>query len=92
MEFYMRLWLQILIYAALGTSALAIAVTLLRTKRPLRSLAGSAVQGLCGLAAVNIAGIYTGISLGINTMVLSTCAIFGIPGIAGLLFLKMIMA
>lgn len=35
---------------------IAVAAALFRTGKPVRSLAGSGIQGICALAAVNVAG------------------------------------
>jgi hypothetical protein len=42
------------------------------------------------LAAVNVAGIFTGVSLGINLISGLTCLVLGVPGIITLLLLKLI--
>ena len=86
----MSLWLQILLYTVCGIVAIAILVALIRSRRPIRTLAGSGAQGLCALAAVNIAGIFTGISLGLNLISLVTCVVLGVPGVVALLILKTI--
>ena len=86
----MSLWLQIMVYAVLGIVAIAVLVALIRSRRPIRAIAGSGAQGLCALAAVNIAGIFTGISLGLNFFSLVTCTVLGVPGVIALLVLKTI--
>ena len=86
----MSLWLEIIVYTVAGAVGIAVIAALFKSKRPVRSLAGSGVQGLCALAAVNIAGVFTGISLGLNTVSLVSCAVLGIPGVISLLILKMI--
>ncbi len=69
---------------------LAVGIALLRTKRPVRGLAGSGAQGICALAAVNIAGAFTGVSLGLNLFSGLVCLVLGIPGVIGLLLLKLL--
>lgn len=53
-------------------------------------LAGSGAQGICALAAVNIAGAFTGVSLGLNLFSGLCCLVLGIPGVVMMLILKLI--
>lgn len=87
----MSLWLQIAVYAVGVLIALAVLVALFKSKRPVRGLVGSGAQGICALAAVNIAGAFTGVSLGLNLLSSLCCVVLGIPGVISLLILKLIM-
>lgn len=69
---------------------LAVGIALFRTKRPVRGLVGSGAQGICALAAVNIAGAFTGVSLGLNLFSGLCCLVLGIPGVVMMLILKII--
>lgn len=69
---------------------IAVAVALMKTGKPVRSLVGSSAQGLCALAAVNVAGAFTGVSLGLNLFSALCCIVLGIPGVVGLLVLKLL--
>lgn len=51
---------------------------------------GHGAQGICALAAVNVAGAFTGVSLGLNLLSGLSCVVLGIPGVVTLLFLKLI--
>lgn len=73
-----------------GAAALAVLVAAIRSKRPLRQLLVGAIQGLCALAAVNVAGAFTGVSLGIGALSLTTAGLLGIPGVTTLLLLQWI--
>ena len=42
------------------------------------------------LAAVNVSGVLTGVSLGLNWCTFGVCAALGVPGVIGLLLLKVI--
>lgn len=42
------------------------------------------------MAAVNVAGAFTGVSLGLNLLSGLSCVVLGIPGVVTLLFLKLI--
>jgi pro-sigmaK processing inhibitor BofA len=87
----MSLWLQILVYAVGIGLVIAVITALFRTKKPIRALVGSGAQGVCALAAVNILGTFTGVSLGLNVFTGLCCAVLGIPGVISLLVLKIIM-
>lgn len=88
----MSLWLRILV-GAVGVCLIAVvAVALIRSKRPVRGLIGSGAQGLCALAAVNVVGAFTGVSLGLNLLSGLSCLVLGVPGVVALLILKVIFA
>ncbi len=87
----MSLWLQIFLCALAAGIALAVLVALFKTKKPVRSLVGSGAQGVCALAAVNIAGAFTGVSIGLNLFTGIGCVVLGIPGVVAMLVLKLIM-
>ncbi len=80
------------LYGVGGAAALAVLVALFRTRRPVRGLLGSALQGGCALAAVNVVGAFTGVSLGVNALSGIACVMLGVPGVITLLFLKLIFA
>ena len=87
----MSLWLQILLWVIGGAIAIAVCVALFRSRRPVRGLVGSGAQGICALAAVNIAGAFTGVSLGLNLFTEIACIVLGIPGVITMLVVKLIM-
>ena len=68
--------------------ALAVIIALFRSGKPIRGLVGTGAQGICALAAVNVAGAFTGVSL--NLLSGLSCVVLGIPGVVTLLFLKLI--
>ncbi|MCI8554474.1 MAG: transcriptional regulator [Clostridiales bacterium] len=86
----MSLGLQILVYAVGGLVALAVGTALLKSRRPIRGLLSSGAQGICALAAVNVAGAFTGVSLGLSLLSGLCCVVLGIPGVVALLVLKVI--
>ena len=71
-------------------SAVALAVIIALSGKPIRGLVGTGAQGICALAAVNVAGAFTGVSLGLNLLSGLSCVVLGIPGVVTLLFLKLI--
>ena len=86
----MSMWLTVALWCVAGGIALAILIALFRVKKPFRRLFVGMWQGFCALAAVNVAGIFTGVSLGINLISGLTCLVLGVPGIITLLLLKLI--
>lgn len=86
----MSIGLTILTGAVGAGILLAVLIALFRSGRPVRGLLGSSVQGICALAAVNVAGTFTGVSLGLNWLTGGVCAVLGIPGVITLLLLKLL--
>ncbi len=84
--------MMLLLYVVAGLAALAAVIGAILTKKPIRTLLGSALQGLCALAAVNVTGAFTGVSLGINVLTGAFCVLGGVPGVITLLLLKVIFA
>ncbi len=86
----MSLWLEIALYGIGGAIAVAILAALIASRKPVRGLCSSVLQGACALAAVNVSGMLTGISLGINWFTAAVCGVLGVPGVITLLLLKLI--
>lgn len=81
------LWLA----CAVGVAALVtVIVAMIRTRRPLHALGKSAATGFLSLAAVNVTGGLTGVSLGLGWLSVGVCTFLGLPGVVMLLFLKTI--
>lgn len=79
------LWCMI----GLGLAALiAVSVPMCLSGRPLAALGKSAASGFLALAAVNVVGGFTGVSLGLGWLSAGVCTFLGLPGVAMLLFLK----
>ena len=51
---------------------------------------GGMVVGLCALLAVNITGLFTGVSLPLSPLSLGVSAAAGIPGVTAMLLLNLI--
>lgn len=75
-------------YGISAVCALVWLVALFRTRKPLRRVLGSTLQGACAVAAVNVSGALTGVSLGLNWLSAVVCATLGVPGVIGLLLLQ----
>lgn len=84
----MSLWLQIVLWCVCGIIAAVMLIAFIRTKRPVSGLMTSGLQGLCALAAVDLVGMFTGVSLGFGWLSLGVSALLGIPGVITLLLLR----
>ena len=73
-----------------GGGLIAVIAAMCVTKHPLKALGKSAATGFLTLAAVNVTGGLTGVSLGLGWLSAGVCACLGLPGVALLLFLKTI--
>lgn len=67
-----------------------ILIALYKSGTPVKSFFKTALQGLCALAAVNVTGLVTGVTLSINWFTLLTVTFFGIPSAIMLTVLKFI--
>ena len=54
-----------------------------------RTLMLSALSGVLTLTAVNILSLYTGIAIAVNWWTLGTSSFFGMPGVLGLLTVRL---
>jgi hypothetical protein len=54
------------------------------------SLLKSSVYGVFGLAAVNLASYFTGVGVGVNIITVLCTVVFGLPGVAMMLLLKLL--
>ncbi|MBQ3093952.1 MAG: pro-sigmaK processing inhibitor BofA family protein [Clostridia bacterium] len=79
------------LWIAAGVIGGALLIAAWCTGRPVRTLATSAMQGLCALAAVNIVSIWSGVTLGVTTFSAVVCAALGIPGAATLLIMQVLL-
>ena len=84
--------MSVFLWCVAGVIGLSVLIGACYTGHPVRALLGSALQGACALAAVNVLGMFSGVSLGFNLLSGVTCVAAGVPGIATLLFLKAIFA
>lgn len=82
----------IFLWCLAAGAGLSVLIGAIKTGRPIRSLLGSALQGASALAAVNVTGMFTGVSLGLNALSGIACAAAGVPGVITLLLLKLIFA
>lgn len=62
-----------------------------RAPHPMRKAAGGMLYGVLALAAVNLSGVFTGVTLPVSLLSLSVSAVAGIPGVTLMLLLRMIV-
>ncbi|MGN1467250.1 MAG: pro-sigmaK processing inhibitor BofA family protein [Ruminococcus sp.] len=84
----MSVW-EIVLIILITLIAFAIIHKIDKHKRPLRRAFVSMLTGLLSLIAVNISGIFTGITLPISLLSVMTSVIGGIPGVTMLLALNL---
>ena len=85
----MNMW-PIVWWVVAAALALAVFIALVKGGRPVRTALSNGVQGFAALLAVNVAGIFTGVSLSLNALTAFCCGVLGIPGVITLLVLKTI--
>ena len=85
-------WLTVLFIVLGVAGGIAILVALVKSGKPVRRFIGSALQGWCALAAVNVVGMFSGISIGLNVFSAVVCSVLGVPGVIALLLLNAIFA
>ena len=87
----MAVWLTVVLWIVMGIGGIAVFWAALRTRKPVHHLLSSGLQGLLALGAVNLAGAFAHASLGVSWLTLGISGIFGIPGVIGLLLIKLIL-
>lgn len=85
-------WLRIGLIGLACLIGLAVLAAAVRSRRPLRSLLGSGIQGLCALGLVNFLGAFTNVAMGVGWLSAGTAAVLGIPGVTALLLLNVIFS
>lgn len=70
---------------------LVIIQMIVRSPRPVQRAAGGVITGLFALAAVNLTGFFTGVSLPLSPLTIGVSGVAGIPGVTMLLLLNLIM-
>lgn len=83
---------QALLYVMAAGIAFSVIIAQCRSGKPVRGFLKSGLSGICALAAVDIAGIFTGVSLGLNLFTLLVSLFLGLPGIVSVLLLNVVFA
>ena len=84
-------WLTAVVWCLLIAVALATALSLLRTARPIRNWLSLTAGGLLAVTAVNLFGTFTGVSLGFGYVPLASGAVLGVPGVIAVLLARILM-
>ena len=86
----MDVWIAVVWIALAAIATLSVLIAAVKNKRLVRTVCASTVEGVCALAAVNVAGAFTGVSLGLNAFSVACCAIGGLPAAVSLVLVKWI--
>ena len=62
---------------------------ILHARHPVRKAAGGVLTGLAALLAVNLTGVFTGVTLPVSILSIGVSAVAGVPGVTMLLLLNM---
>lgn len=85
----MNSWMVILV--GLGVFALLVLLqVIVRAAHPVQRALGGVAMGLCALAAVNLTGFFTGVSVPLSPLAIGVSGAAGIPGVTLLLLLNLI--
>ncbi|MDR1464030.1 MAG: pro-sigmaK processing inhibitor BofA family protein [Oscillospiraceae bacterium] len=82
--------LKVVLCSLAAAGALAILLSMLRSRHLLRNLLLTALSGVASLYAVNALGLLTGIKIAVNALSLGVSAVGGMPGVISLLLLNTI--
>lgn len=82
----------IIVLSACGVFALLVVIQMIvRAPRPVQRAAGGVIMGLCALAAVDLTGFFTGVSLPLSPLTIGVSGAAGIPGVTMLLLLNLVL-
>lgn len=87
----MSMWLKAALGVLAGVVGLCALIAAVKTRKPVRCLLGSGLQGLCALGLVDLLGAFTGVSLGFSWFTAGICFGLGMPGVIGVLMAKLVM-
>lgn len=79
-----------LFYAAQGVCLLAVLIGCAKSGSAVKNFFFSVISGIAALFAVNVTGILSGVSLGVNPYTVCVSAAGGVPGVIMLLALKVL--
>ena len=70
---------------------LVIIQVIVKARHPVRRAIGGILTGLCALAAVNLTGCFTGVTLPLSPLTVGISGVGGISGVTMLLLLNLII-
>ncbi len=81
----------ILIVTLCGVFALLVIIQMIvKSPKPFQRAIGGVITGFCALAAVNLTGMFTGVTLPLSPLTIGVSGAAGIPGVTMLLLLNLI--
>ena len=86
----MQNWVIVLCACAVFVLLVVLQI-IVKAEKPVRRALGGVIAGLCALAAVNLTGFYTGVSLPLSPLTLGVSGVAGIPGVTLLLLLNLVV-
>ena len=69
---------------------LVIIQMIVKSPKPFQRAIGGIITGLCALAAVNLTGMFTGVTLPLSPLTIGVSGAAGIPGVTMLLLVNLI--
>jgi pro-sigmaK processing inhibitor BofA len=76
------------IIIAIAACVCGFLILILRSSKTAKGLAINSIAGFAALGVVNLTAAVTGTYIAINVWTIITCALLGLPGVTGMLFLK----
>lgn len=70
---------------------LVIIQVIVKSSHPVRRAVGGILTGLCALAAVNLTGCFTGVTLPVSPLTVGVSGVGGISGVTLLLLLNLVL-
>lgn len=86
------IYAEIVTAALLIMAALIVVIACIKTKKPIRIIAYSAIPSGALLIIINLMSSITGFFIGFNAYTISATLILGIPGLISVLVTKLIFA
>ena len=81
----------ILVLSACGVFGLLVLIqVIVKAQKPVQRALGGVIVGLFALAAVNLTGFFTGVSLPLSPLTIGVSGAAGIPGVTLLLLLNLV--
>lgn len=78
------------ILLAAGACLFGFLLIAVRNSGAAKSLALNSLAGFASIGAVNLAAAATGVGLAVNVWTILTAAFLGLPGVTGLMFLRLL--
>ncbi|MDR3551531.1 MAG: pro-sigmaK processing inhibitor BofA family protein [Clostridia bacterium] len=78
------------ILLACAACVCGILLIMLRNSHAAKSLALNGVAGFAAMGVVNLTALLTGVGLAVNVWTLLTAALLGLPGVTGLMLLRLV--